>query len=81
MVVAVHADFEAWVAARGDFAQVRFAEFLLAHDETTIAFNPPRPVPASDYSPVPPGNRDERENPANVRFNLEVGADGFLRVP
>lgn len=73
--------FAVWVAALGDFRRVRFADFLLAHDRTTIALNPPRPVPFSDYSPVPPGNRDERDRPENDRFNLEVGADGLLNVP
>ena len=73
--------FAAWVAAHGDFAQVHFVDFLLAHDQTGVAFNPPRPVPVSDYSPVPPGNRGEREEPANDRFNLEVGEDQLLRVP
>jgi hypothetical protein len=72
--------FAAWVAARGDFARVRFADFLLAHDQTGITLNPPRPVPAIDYSPVPPGNRDQRNRPENMRFRLEVGADGLLRV-
>ena len=73
--------YYAWVHARDQFANVRFAAFLLAHDPTGITINPPRPVSVIDYSPSPPGNTHEREQPGHDHFDLEIGSRGLLGAP
>jgi hypothetical protein len=73
--------YGAWVHAQDQFGRVQFADFLLAHDPTAIALNPPRPVSPVDYSPSAPGNREEREQPIHDHFDLEVGSHGLAGVP
>ena len=46
-----------------------------------IAINPPRPVSPVDYSPSPPGNTHEREQPIHDHFDLEIGTNGLAGVP
>jgi hypothetical protein len=69
--------YYAWVHAQDQFRHIGFAAFLLAHDPTGVAINPPRPVSVADYSAAPPGNRHERRQPIHDHFDLEIGSQGL----
>ena len=69
--------YHAWAFSNDAFAQVRFAEFLFKHDQTGLAVNPPRKIPASEFL-GPQGRTDEQ---TEIRFWLQVREDGLGGIP
>lgn len=65
--------YDAWLYSRDEFREVRFAEFLFSHDQTGLAVNPPRRIPANEY--LAPAGRQEDRN--EVRFWLQVRENGL----
>ena len=65
--------FNAWRYPSQRFAALRFPGVLLRHDQTQIALNPPRKVPASERSRrITPGDG------ISLHFDLQVDPDGFV---
>ncbi len=64
-----HFNVYRWPSAR--FSGIRFAELLLKHDATGVAFNPPREVYLVDLEPEV---EDQRT------FELKVGEDGLVNL-
>jgi hypothetical protein len=69
--------YHAWAFSNDGFAQVRFTEFLFKHDQTGLAVNPPRKIPASEFL-GPQGRTDEQ---TKIRFWLQVREDGLGGIP
>jgi len=65
--------YHAWAFSNGDFARVRFADFLFRHDRTGLAVNPPRRIPASEFIGPQGRPRDQRR----TRFWLQVRENGL----
>lgn len=65
--------FAAWVDGQGDFARVRFKDFLVERDRTSLAFREPRFVPMQEK--IVTGRR-KGENPP-PHFILTVSDDGL----
>lgn len=64
--------FDAWVDAQGDFRDIKFQDFLLAHDRTGVAFRKPVPVLPRDRTEQ--GRPRERSAPI---FALTVSGEGI----
>jgi hypothetical protein len=69
--------YHAWAFSDDGFARVQFADFLLKHDQTGLAVNPPRKIPASEFL-GPQGRTDEQ---IQIRFWLQVRDDGLGGIP
>jgi hypothetical protein len=65
--------YDAWLFSKDGFSQVRFAEFLFAHDQTGLAVNPPRRIPANEYLSARGRQQDQNE----IRFWLQVRENGL----
>lgn len=65
--------YGAWLFSNGGFDRVRFAEFLFARDQTGLAVNPPRRIPAGEYL-APQGRREDQ---SQIRFWLQVRENGL----
>lgn len=65
--------YDAWLFSEDGFNQVRFADFLFAHDQTGLAVNPPRRIPANEYL-TPMGRQEDRNE---IRFWLQVRENGL----
>lgn len=65
--------YHAWQFSNDGFARTRFAEFLFAHDQTGLAVNPPRKIPAGEYL----GPQGRREDQTEIRFWLQVRENGL----
>src|SRR5215510_8619427 len=65
--------YHAWAFSDGGFAHVRFADFLFKHDQTELAVNPPRQIPASEFL----GPQGRQEDQTQIRFWLQVREDGL----
>ena len=65
--------YDAWLYSRDEFREVRFADFLFSHDQTGLAVNPPRRIPANEYL-TPPGRQEDRNE---IRFWLQVRENGL----
>ena len=65
--------YHAWLYSKDGFADVRFADFLFAHDRTGIAVNPPRRIPAGEFL----GPRGRQRDQTQIRFWLQVREDGL----
>jgi hypothetical protein len=66
--------YQAWAAARGDFARIVFLDFLLGHDGTGLAYRPPHAV--GFVEKLPDGGRNRN---FEGYFTLTVHADGIGR--
>lgn len=64
--------YDAWVHAQGDFAEVEFQEFLLARDQTGMAFRKPVKVLPIDRTE----QGQPRERSAAI-FSLTVSGEGI----
>jgi hypothetical protein len=69
--------YHAWAFSSDGFAQVRFADFLFKHDQTGLAVNQPRAIPASEF--LGPAGRPEDQT--QTRFWLQVQKDGLGGIP
>ena len=69
--------YHAWAFSSDGFAQVRFADFLFKHDQTELAVNQPRAIPASEF--LGPAGRPEDQT--QTRFWLQVQKDGLGGIP
>jgi hypothetical protein len=65
--------YHAWLYSDDGFAGVRFADFLFAHDQTGVAVNPPRRIPAGEYL----GPAGRQQDQTQIRFWLQVREDGL----
>lgn len=64
--------FDAWVHAQGDFQEIKFQEFLLARDQTGLAFR--KPVKVLPIDRTEQGR--PREHSATI-FSLTVSGEGI----
>ena len=64
--------FDAWVDAQGDFAEIKFQDFLLARDQTGLAFRQPVTVTEIDRT----GRGRPRDRNETV-FALTVSGEGI----
>ncbi len=64
--------YDAWVHAQGDFPEIKFQEFLLAHDKTGMAFR--KPVKVLPIDRTEQGQPNERS--ATI-FSLTVRGEGI----
>jgi hypothetical protein len=69
--------YHAWAFSNDGFSRVRFAEFLFKHDQTELAVNPPRQIPASEFL----GPQGRQEDQTQIRFWLQVREDGLGGIP
>ena len=69
--------YHAWAFSNDGFTRVRFAEFLFKHDQTGLAVNPPRKIPASEFL----GPQGRQEDQTQIRFWLQVHEDGLGGIP
>jgi hypothetical protein len=69
--------YHAWAFSNDGFAQVRFADFLFKRDQTELAVNPPRKIPASEFL----GPQGRQEDQTQIRFWLQVHEDGLGGIP
>jgi hypothetical protein len=69
--------YHAWAFSNDGFTRVRFAEFLFKHDQTGLAVNPPRTIPASEFL----GPQGRQEDQTQIRFWLQVHEDGLGGIP
>ncbi|TQV82071.1 hypothetical protein [Denitrobaculum tricleocarpae] len=67
--------FNAWRYPSDRYGELKFPELLLAMDETGVAFNPPRFIPAAERIQANDSHPDRREY--NTTFNVEVGENGL----
>ncbi len=61
----------------GDFARLRFVEFLLGRDRTAIAFRQPHPVPYAEMA----ARQGRGDDNFKGYFTLTVGSAGLSGVP
>ena len=64
--------YDAWVHAQGDFPEIKFQDFLLAHDKTGMAFR--KPVKVLPIDRTEQGQPNERS--ATI-FSLTVRGEGI----
>ena len=69
--------YHAWAFSNDGFAQVHFADYLFKHDQTGLAVNPPRKIPASEFL----GPQGRQEDQTQIRFWLQVREDGLGGIP
>lgn len=64
--------FDAWVHAQGDFAEIKFHDFLLERDKTGLAFRQPRRV-----LPIDRMRQGRTSNDTSPMFSLTVSGEGI----
>jgi hypothetical protein len=64
--------FDAWVHAQGDFAEIKFQDFLLARDKTGMAFRQPRRV-----LPIDRMRQGRAGDDTSPMFSLTVSGEGI----
>jgi len=69
--------YHAWAFSNDGFAQLRFADFLFKHDQTELAVNPPRKIPAGEFL----GPQGRQEDQTQIRFWLQVRDNGLGGIP
>jgi hypothetical protein len=69
--------YHAWAFSNDGFARVQFADFLFKRDQTGLAVNPPRQIPASEFL----GPQGRQEDQTQIRFWLQVREDGLGGIP